>query len=245
MGQANIADIIACGFKKDKTFIFSDLDYIGKAFYRNVVLMAKTMTVTQSKGVFGFSDSDNVGMLHFAAVQSTPSFCNSFPQIFGSRTDIPALIPCAIDQDPYFLVCRDAADRLKYKKPALLHAKFLPALQGAGTKMSASNPNSNITLTDKPNEIKNKIRKHAFSGGGATQELHREHGGNPDVDIAYLYLSYFEEDDSKMQRLADVSETHVMLANKRRSTVPARSRPSSSRTSALTSSRVSSPPSRR
>lgn len=205
MGQANIADIVACGFKPEKTFIFSDLDYIGKAFYRNVVLMAKTMTVTQSKGVFGFNDSDNVGMIHFAAVQSTPSFSNSFPQIFGERTDIPALIPCAIDQDPYFLVCRDSADKLRYKKPALLHAKFLPALQGAGTKMSASNPNSNITLTDKPNEIKNKIRKHAFSGGGATQELHKEHGGNPDVDIAYLYLSYFEEDDAKMQHLADVS----------------------------------------
>lgn len=203
MGQANIADIIACGFDKEKTFIFSDLDYISKAFYRNVVLMAKTMTVTQSKGVFGFGDSDNVGMLHFAAVQSTPSFANSFPHIFGERTDIPCLIPCAIDQDPYFLVCRDAADRLKYKKPALLHAKFLPALQGAGTKMSASNPNSNITLTDAPNVIKNKIRKHAFSGGGATQELHQQNGGNPDVDIAYLYLSYFEDDDAKMKHLAD------------------------------------------
>ncbi|BEJ12911.1 hypothetical protein CspHIS471_0300850 [Cutaneotrichosporon sp. HIS471] len=202
MGQDNIADIIACGFIPEKTFIFSNLDYVGKEFYRNVVLMAKTMTVNQSKGVFGFTDNDNVGMLHFAAIQSTPSFCNSFPQIFGSRTDIPCLIPCAIDQDPYFLVCRDAADRLKYKKPALLHAKFLPALQGAGTKMSASNPNSNITLTDPPSTIKNKIRKHAFSGGGATQELHRERGGNPDVDVAYLYLSYFEDDDAKMADLA-------------------------------------------
>lgn len=47
------------------------------------------------------SHSDNVGMYHFAAVQATPSFSNSFPQIFGERTDIPALIPCAIDQDPY------------------------------------------------------------------------------------------------------------------------------------------------
>jgi tryptophanyl-tRNA synthetase len=209
MGQDNIADIVACGFIPEKTFIFSDLDYVGKAFYRNVVLMAKSMTVNQSKGVFGFTDTDNVGMLHFAAVQSTPSFCNSFPQIFGSRTDIPCLIPCAIDQDPYFLVCRDAAERLKYKKPALLHAKFLPALQGAGTKMSASNPNSNITLTDPPNVIKNKIRKHAFSGGGATQDLHREHGGNPDVDIAYLYLSYFEDDDARMADLAEVSDRTV------------------------------------
>lgn len=44
---------------------------------------------------------DNVGMYQFAAVQATPSFSNSFPQIFGERDDIPCLIPCAIDQDPY------------------------------------------------------------------------------------------------------------------------------------------------
>lgn len=40
-------------------------------------------------------------MFHFASIQATPSFSNSFPQIFGQRDDIPALIPCAIDQDPY------------------------------------------------------------------------------------------------------------------------------------------------
>jgi len=40
-------------------------------------------------------------MYHFAAVQATPSFSNSFPQIFGEQDDIPCLIPCAIDQDPY------------------------------------------------------------------------------------------------------------------------------------------------
>lgn len=29
MGQDNIRDIIACGFKADKTFIFSDLNQVG------------------------------------------------------------------------------------------------------------------------------------------------------------------------------------------------------------------------
>lgn len=29
MGQDNIRDIIACGFLPEKTFIFSDLDYLG------------------------------------------------------------------------------------------------------------------------------------------------------------------------------------------------------------------------
>ncbi|OCF37363.1 tryptophan-tRNA ligase [Kwoniella heveanensis BCC8398] len=202
LGQENLKDIIACGFIPEKTFIFSDLSHVGGAFYENIVLMAKTITQSQSRNVFGFSESDNVGMFHFAAVQATPSFCNSFPQIFGTRDDIPALIPCAIDQDPYFLLTRDAADRLGYKKPALLHSKFLPALQGPGTKMSASKENTAIFMTDEPKKIAKKM-KSAFSGGGATQEDHKLNGGNPDVDIAYQYLSFFEEDDSKMERLAN------------------------------------------
>ncbi|WWD00530.1 tryptophan-tRNA ligase [Kwoniella sp. B9012] len=202
MGQDNIKDIIACGFIPEKTFIFSDLANVGGAFYENVVLMAKTITQSQSRNVFGFTDSDNIGMFHFAAVQATPSFSNSFPQIFGARDDIPALIPCAIDQDPYFLLTRDAADKLHYKKPALLHSKFLPALQGAGTKMSASKENTAIFMTDDPKKIAKKIKSHAFSGGGATQEEHRSKGGNPDVDIAYQYLSFFEDSDEKMEKLA-------------------------------------------
>jgi hypothetical protein len=38
--------------------------------------------------------------------QAAPSFSNSFPHIFGGRTDVPCLIPCAIDQVIYcgFLV---------------------------------------------------------------------------------------------------------------------------------------------
>lgn len=37
MGKENIKDIIACGFDPDKTFIFSDFDYVKGEFYRNVI----------------------------------------------------------------------------------------------------------------------------------------------------------------------------------------------------------------
>lgn len=38
--------------------------------------------------------------------QAAPSFPTSFPHMFGRRTDIRCLIPCAIDQDPYFRMTR-------------------------------------------------------------------------------------------------------------------------------------------
>ena len=55
---------------------------------------------------------------------------------------------------------RDVAPRLGYLKPALLHSTFFPALQGAQTKMSASDANSSIFLTDSPKEIKVRIRSY-------------------------------------------------------------------------------------
>lgn len=60
-------------------------------------------------------------------------------------------------QDPYFRMTRDVAPRLHFEKPALLHSVFFPALQGAQTKMSASDATSSIFLTDTPNQIKNKV----------------------------------------------------------------------------------------
>lgn len=72
---------------------------------------------------------------------------------------IPCLIPCAIDQDPYFRLTRDCAAGLHYAKPALIHMRFLDALQGPGSKMSASDATSAIFLTDTEKQVKTKINK--------------------------------------------------------------------------------------
>lgn len=199
----NSRDIIACGFDENKTFIFADTEYIGQVpeFYHTVCKVEKMVTFNQAKGIFGFKDSDCIGKISFPAIQATPAFSCAFPHIFGGRKDIPCLIPCAIDQDPYFRMTRDVAPRLGMHKPALLHSSFIPALQGAQTKMSGSDPNSSIYLTDTPKQIKTKINKYAFSGGGTTVEEHREKGGNCDVDISYLYLSFFLEDDEKLLQI--------------------------------------------
>ena len=146
-----------------------------------------------------------MGKIHFASIQAATSFATTFPHIFGpdqkKNASIPALIPCAIDQDPYFRMTRDVAVRLKYAKPALIHAIFLPALQGPGSKMSASVDASAIFMNDTANAIKKKINKYAFSGGQTTLEEQRRLGGNPDVDVSYQYLTFFLEDDDELERI--------------------------------------------
>lgn len=51
--------------------------------------------------------------------------------------------------------------------------------QGDSGKMSASIPSSSIFVSDSPKDIKSKINKYAFSGGGATVEEHRANGVPP------------------------------------------------------------------
>jgi len=199
----NVKDIIAVGFDVEKTFIFSDMEFMGQcpAFYRTVLKVQKCVTFNQAKGIFGFGDSDCIGKIAFPAIEAAPAFSSSFPFIFNGRPDIGCLIPCAIDQDPYFRMTRDVAPRLGFPKPSLILSTFFPALQGAQTKMSASDPTSCITLTDTAAMIKKKINKYAFSGGGATTEEHQAKGGDCDVDISFQYLRFFLEDDERLEEI--------------------------------------------
>lgn len=112
----NTRDIIACGFDINKTFIFSDLDYIHE-LYPTVCAINKSITMNQVKGTFGFDMSDCIGKFSFPPIQMAPSFPSCFQQIFNihdnnTLNNVRCLIPCAIDQDPYFRLTRDVAPKL-------------------------------------------------------------------------------------------------------------------------------------
>ncbi|KAL3804179.1 hypothetical protein HJC23_013698 [Cyclotella cryptica] len=206
----NAKDIIACDFIKEKTFLFSDLDYVGR-MYPNIVRIWKAVTVNQVNGIFGFDSSSNIGKIAFPAVQAAPSFGSSFPAVLGggktNAATLACLIPCAIDQDPYFRLTRDIAHKLVPRhhplqgKPSLIHSKFFPPLQGAQGKMSSSDTHSAIFLTDTPEDIERKIKVHAFSGGQETKKLQEELGANLEVDVSYQWLRFFLEDDEELERI--------------------------------------------
>ena len=106
---------------------------------------------------------------------------------------------------------RDVAPRLNFPKPALIHSTFFPALQGSKSKMSASDPNSSIFLTDTPKNIKDKVNKHAFSGGRETVEEHRAKGGVCEVDVSYQYLTFFLDDDQRLEQIRQDYSSGKML----------------------------------
>ncbi|KAF4320713.1 hypothetical protein G195_006002 [Phytophthora kernoviae 00238/432] len=236
MAWENAKDIIACGFDVNKTFIFADTDYI-KEMYPQILKVQKCVTYNQVRGIFGFTGSDNIGKSAFPAVQAVPSFSETFPVVLGGRKGLRCLIPHAIDQDPYFRMTRDVAPRIGYLKPASMHSKFFPALQGSTTKMSASKASTTIYISDSTEDITNKIKKYAFSGGGETKADHEKYGANLDADIPYQYLSFMLEDDEELarigreygsgrmmsgevkQKLIDVMSEYTVEFQKRRATI--------------------------
>lgn len=211
LARENAKDIIACGFDVRRTFIFSDFEYVGGAFYRNIARIQRCTPMNQVRGIFGFTMEDNIGKIAFPAVQAAPAFPDSFPHMFGERKDVRCLIPCAIDQDPYFRMTRDVAPRLGHLKTSLIESRFFPALQGESGKMSASDQNSAIFVSDTPKEIKSKVNKYAFSGGGTSVEEHRAKGANLDVDVSWKWLNFFMEDDAKLAKIGEEYGSGRML----------------------------------
>jgi tryptophanyl-tRNA synthetase len=189
----NILDIIAMGFDPELTRIIVDTTH-ADLMYKTACEVASKTTASTAKALFGLKDSDNVGKYFYTCMQSVPAF---LPSIMEGRST-RCLIPCAIDQDVHFRLTRDVAPRLGYPKPSTLLCRFLPALSGDG-KLSSSE--ENVAMTDDPKAVRKKIMRYAFSGGKGTVEEHRTHGGDPDVDIAYQWLTFFEPDDAKLARI--------------------------------------------
>ncbi len=193
----NILDIIALGFKEGKTFIFKDFSY--SPLYKYSAKIAKLISYSTAKAVFGLKPENNIGWSFYPAVQAYHILLPQF--IEGPHKTV---VPVGIDQDPFIRLTRDISEHstIRLMKPAALHAKFVPGLRG-NTKMSASEEETNVIyLTDSAEVVKKKINKFAFSGGKDTLEEHRKHGGNPDIDISFLYLKYiFEDDDNALERI--------------------------------------------
>ncbi|USZ67104.1 tryptophan--tRNA ligase [Halorussus salilacus] len=195
--RENLRDLLAVGFDPDRTRIVvdtADADVV----YPLAVRFADHVTQSAMEATYG--RPDNVGLSFYPAVQIAHLL---LPQLVHGRH--ASLVPIAVDQDPHVRLARDVAGKeaVDVTKPAALLSKFLPTLDGPG-KMSSSTDTPAIELTDGRETVARKVRTHAYSGGRADLDAHREHGGDPEVDVAYQYLAFFfEDDDATLERLAE------------------------------------------
>jgi tryptophanyl-tRNA synthetase len=212
----NALDLIALGFKPENTFIIYDVEDID-LLYDITLEVAKRVTYSTARASFGFQDSTNIGWVFWPAIQAAPCFIHK--KLTGEN--VPALIPAAIDQDPYWRVTRDVAEKLGYYKPAQIHCRFLPGLDPGG-KMSASEPETSIFTMDPPDVVKKKIWN-AFTGGKGTAAEQRKMGADPTVCSIFQYYYYlFEEDDKKLAEKERRCRAGEMLCGECKNDIAAR-----------------------
>ncbi|MHA1936210.1 MAG: tryptophan--tRNA ligase [Candidatus Thorarchaeota archaeon] len=194
----NTLDLLALGYEPENTYIIQDIEHID-LLYEIAVEVARKVTFSTVKATFGFNNSSNIGSTWHPAIQAVPAFIHSW--VYGKKT--PCIIPCAIDQDPFWRVTRDIAERLGYYKPASIQCTFVPGLKGQEGKMSASDPMSAIFTTDTLKLARKKVMA-AFTGGRTTVEEQRKLGANPDIcSVFKYYLFIFMPDDKD---LADIEQ---------------------------------------
>lgn len=205
----NMLDVIALGFDPKKTHFLIDTKHAG-IMYPEAIKVAKKITTSQVKGAFGFTDSNNIGSIFYTAMQTVPAF---LPNVLKGENR-PCLIPLGVDQDPHFRISRDVIEKLGHKKPAIMHAKFMTPMTGGDGKQSTDKggEGKDILLTDDAKTVKKKINKYAFSGGQDTVEEHRKLGGNPDIDVACQWMTYFEDDDEKLQKMHEAYRKGELLS---------------------------------
>lgn len=207
----NIIDILSLGFNPDKTHILIDSEHSG-ILYNNAIKVARNITASSVKAVFGLKDSDNIGKFFFTSIQAVPAFILSYLK----NENIRCLIPYGIDQDPHFKLARDVLPKLGYYKPSAIISKFIPSLQGSG-KMSSSDPNSVISLNDSRNTVRKKLMKYAFSGGRDTAEEQRKYGANPDIDFSFNIFRIMEDDQSRVSSIYESYKSGEMLSGEMKS----------------------------
>lgn len=230
LAYENAKDIISIGFDVNKTYIFANSEEVTRntKLTKNALLMLGDSSARGKaiEDIFGLNLDNTAGQLVWPVYQSLPAFSSTFEnKLFkNDKKQRHCLVPMAIDQDPYFRLARDFAYNkrsLGFLKPSCIHSEFLPGLEGKKGKMSSTGIFPTIYLTDTESQIRDKIKRFAFSGGGATMAEHREKGGNLVVDIAYQYLLYFMEDDEELKRIANeyssgrmkTSEIKEIMAN--------------------------------
>ena len=206
LAMEDALDIAALGFDSRKTQIFLDTEY-AKTMYKQAVRVSKYITYSIIKDAFGFGNDTNIGALFYTSFQAVPAFLKSVQ----AEKNMPCLIPMGVDQDVHFRVARNAISKLGYYKPASLVSKFMPGLS-MNPKMSSSDPNDTIYLSDDEATVVKKVNK-AITGQQATIELQKKHGGNPDNCAVCQYYKYmFEPDDKKLNAIFEGERNGTLLA---------------------------------
>ncbi len=211
-----LANYVALGLDLKKCDVYFQSDRAkdrkkSSSYYSLASNFSRYVTFNEFKGVYG---EISPGKMISSLLQAADMYHPQLPEFEGKS--VPTFILVGIDQDPHIRIARNIARRdkdYKFSSIASTYHLFLPSLMRGG-KMSSSDENSFIALSDSPKEVEKKIKKYAFSGGRETSQEHRKKGGLPERDISFQYLKFFfEPNDKKLRKIHDNYKSGKMLTS--------------------------------
>ena len=174
----NALDVMALGFDPENTEFIVNTRHTSE-LYPLALKIARRITCSTMRAVFGFGDDSSLGKMFFPTMQAAPCFLAS--ERAGEH--VPCLVPAGIDQDTYWRITRDVAGKLGYPKPAQVHGRMFPGLTG-DAKMSSSQPLTAIYTTDVPDLVERKIAEADTGDSPARCPMYQ-----------YRYMLLNEDDD--------------------------------------------------
>ncbi|MGI0141108.1 MAG: tryptophan--tRNA ligase [Candidatus Micrarchaeales archaeon] len=199
----NVADLLALGVDKGDIYIQSRKE---PRYYEFAFELSKILTENEIKAIYGSLNPGKIvaNLLQYADILH--------PQLKEFNGPMPSITGIGIEQDPHARAVRDIARRLPYKfiSPSFIYFTHQPGLQ-QDKKMSKSEPDTAVFLSDSAKEIKRKINK-AYSGGRDSVEEQRRLGGNPDIDRAFAILKYHHPDTELVNEIHDKYASGKLLS---------------------------------
>ncbi|MDY6768565.1 MAG: tryptophan--tRNA ligase [Candidatus Nanohaloarchaea archaeon] len=190
-----LVNYIALGLEPENVTFYFQSDG-STHFHTMSKLFARNVTQNEVEAVYGDITPEK---LTAALTQVADILQPEFAEHGGPK---PVVVPVGTDQDPHIRLARDIADRFQgqdFIKPSSTYHKFMRGLQGG--KMSSSDPNSYIALSEDPEEACDKIDR-AKTGGKQSKEAQRKHGADIEEDTVFELLAFHLIDDD--DRLRDI-----------------------------------------
>ncbi len=172
----------ALGVDVDALSVIYASEYVGDSNYWEQVLRTSKATsvkrVKRAMDIMGRSEDEaekDLSKLFYPAMQVSDIFYLNLDVAYGG-----------MDQRHAHMLARDVSKKLNKKPPVAIHTPLLTGLQAGSrmnpteVKMSKSKPDSMISIHDKPEEVKRKIKK-AYCPEKITE-------GNPILEICKFII---------------------------------------------------------
>jgi len=197
----------ALGLDLEKCHVYFQSE--SESVKRLAYTLGKKVNFSELRAIYGYEGDTSASRIFYPMIDVSDILR---PQLEEYEGPIPTVVPVGIDQDPHLRLSRDVANRFEsefgFVPPSSTYGRLIQGLDGE--KMSSSNPDNAIFLTDPVDEVKSKIDD-AVTGGRHTIEEQREKGGKPEECMIYnFYVYHLIPDDEELLEVKEACESGEM-----------------------------------